>query len=351
MKAKIPNMKKGYQALNRRLNSYVLQVYYIYETMNREAAKIAIRTGYDGTMPFRWADYPATKSQILALQTRFCKELKGLIYASTTEEWKNSNLMQDLIADKVMKAYKAQKDGERVKRYYQTNPDALKAFQERKDNGLNLSQKVWKQSQYYRDALEGAISVAIQKGTSAVTLSKQISQYLQNFDLIKKDYKELYGQAVDILDCEYRSARLARSEINMAYRKAEQTRWNQFDFVVGKEIKTSNTHEDSMPKGDVCDRLAGRYPKDFDWVGWHPNCKCYEIPILKSEDDFWDEDEDYVPDNWVDDVPENFKNWIDDNEERILSARERGTLPYFLRDNEDKVDEILTDEQRKKKPA
>jgi hypothetical protein len=343
MKAKIPSMKKGYQALNKRLNGYVMQVFAIYDNMNREAANIVRRTGYDGSQPFRWADYPKTKNQLLDLQTQFCKELRGLIYSTTSTEWENSNLMQDLIADKMMKAYKAQKGGERVKRYYQTNPDALKAFQERKDNGLNLSQKVWKQSQYYRDALEVAISVAIQKGTSAITLSKQISQYLQNFDLIKKDYKERYGHAIDIADCEYRSARLARSEINIAYRKAEQTRWNQFDFVVGKEIKTSNTHEDSMPKGDICDRLAGRYPKDFDWVGWHPQCKCYEIPILKSEDDFWNEDEDYVPEDYVSDVPDNFKEWVMENEGRISEAEEKGTLPYFLRDNEQVYKGVLDD--------
>ena len=81
--------------------------------------------------------------------------------------------------------------------------------------------------------LESALSTAIEKGMSAVTLSKRVSKYLRDFDSLKKDYKKRFGTATDIHDCEYRSARLARSEINMAYRNAEQLRWQQMDFILG----------------------------------------------------------------------------------------------------------------------
>jgi hypothetical protein len=43
----------------------------------------------------------------------------------------------------------------------------------------------------------------------------------------------------------------------------------------------------------------------------------------------------------VKDVPNNFKQWVEDNKERIAAARERGTEPYFLRDNAQQVDGIL----------
>ena len=39
--------------------------------------------------------------------------------------------------------------------------------------------------------------------------------------------------------------------------------------------------------------------------------------------------------NTVHDVPDQFKEWVGNNEERIAKAEERGTLPYFLRDNKD----------------
>jgi hypothetical protein len=199
----------------------------------------------------------------------------------------------------------------------------------------------WNQSADYKEGLEAAISCAIEKGTSAITLSKRLSKYLGDYDKLRKDYKQMYGTATDINDCEYRSARLARTEINMAYRRAEQERWNQFDFVVGKRIKTSSIHKDRMPDGDICDTLAGDYPKDFVWSGWHPNCTCYEIPIMKTEEEFWNEDEDYKSDNEVDDVPDNFKEWVKDNQERIAAADVNGTQPYFVKDNKNVVNDVI----------
>ena len=94
-----------------------------------------------------------------------------------------------------------------------------------------------------------------------------------------------------------------------------------------------------MPHGDICDILAGRYPKSFVWTGWHPNDLCYVTPIMKAEDEFFGDSETSV--NEVTDVPEAFKEWVRNNEDRILAARERGTEAYFLRDNKELVDGIL----------
>ena len=46
-KPNIPNQKKKYQELNSRLNRYVALVEQIYDTLNLEAAKIALNTEYD----------------------------------------------------------------------------------------------------------------------------------------------------------------------------------------------------------------------------------------------------------------------------------------------------------------
>lgn len=287
-KPKIPNQKKKYQELNRRLNKYVALVEQIYDTLNLEAAKAVSLTNYfsDSDKPFKWSDYPQTKKQIDDIQKHFVEDINATIYRGTTEEWKNSNEAQDLIVNKVLKAYNAQVDKEKYKILYQTNSDALKAFQNRKDKGFNISAKLWQQSMIYKEELEAAISCAIQKGTSAVTLSKQISKYLLDFPLLQKDYKDRYGSAEHIQDCEYRSIRLARSEINMSYRAAENERWKQMDFVVGYEIKLSGNHNcKGVPKGryyDICDQLAGKYPKDFEWTGWHPNCYSDDSEVLTS---------------------------------------------------------------------
>lgn len=337
-KPKTPNQKRKYGELNKRLAKYVMLVESIYEDLNLEAAKIVGITDFtiDSDRPFMWSDYPQTRKRIRDLQERFVEDIGAVIYSGTSEEWKNSNEVQDLLANKVLQTYGATIGKEKYEILYQPNNDALKAFQQRKDKGFTISDKLWNQSTLYKQELEEAISCAIQKGTSAITLSKQISKYLLDFPQLQKDYKERFGKASRAMDCEYRSIRLAASEINMAYRQAENLRWQQMDFVVGYEIKLSNNHTcNGKPFQDICDILAGKYPKDFQWTGWHPLCRCYKIPILKTEEEFWEWDgrseATTASVNEVKDVPDAFKKWINEN---IQRAKSWDSAPYFIRDND-----------------
>jgi hypothetical protein len=337
-KPKTPNQKHKYSELNKRLAKYVMLVESIYEDLNLEAAKIFGITDFtiDSDRPFMWSDYPQTRKRIRDLQERFVEDIGAVIYSGTSEEWKNSNEVQDLLANKVLQTYGATIGKKNYEILYQPNNDALKAFQQRKDKGFTISDKLWNQSILYKQELEEAISCAIQKGTSAITLSKQISKYLLDFPQLQKDYKERFGKASRSMDCEYRSIRLAASEINMAYRQAENLRWQQMDFVVGYEIKLSNNHTcNGKPFQDICDILAGKYPKDFQWTGWHPLCRCYKIPILKTEEEFWEWDgrseASTASVNEVKDVPDDFKKWINEN---IQRAKSWDSAPYFIRDND-----------------
>lgn len=337
-KPKTPNQKRKYSELNKRLAKYVMLVESIYEDLNLEAAKIVGITDFtiDSDRPFMWSDYPQTRKRIRDLQERFVEDIGAVIYSGTSEEWKNSNEVQDLLANKVLQTYGATIGKKNYEILYQPNNDALKAFQQRKDKGFTISDKLWNQSTLYKQELEEAISCAIQKGTSAITLSKQISKYLLDFPQLQKDYRERFGKASRSMDCEYRSIRLAASEINMAYRQAENLRWQQMDFVVGYEIKLSNNHTcNGKPFQDICDILAGKYPKDFQWTGWHPLCRCYKIPILKTEEEFWEWDgrseASTASVNEVKDVPDSFKKWINEN---IQRAKSWDSAPYFIRDND-----------------
>lgn len=337
-KPNLPNQKKAYRALNSRLQQYVARVQGIYDMLNSQAANMVVATGYDGSVPFLFRNYPELARLVDGLKNDYVGSMRGLIYTGTSDEWKQSNLLQDLLVKKVLKYYDAQVDGEKHRVYYDPNSDALKAFQNRREHGMNLSAKLWNQSENYVRGLECAISSAIEKGTSAVTLSKRLSQYLNDFPSLKADYAERFGKAVDCADCEYRSIRLARSEINMAYRRAEQTRWKRLDFIIGYDIKTSGSH----PKEDICDMLQGRYPKDFDYEGWHPNCMCYCIPVVMSEDDYWRMREGRTPSvQPVTDLPENFKEYVRNNERRIAETGKRGTQPYWIKNNIDLVDKAL----------
>lgn len=337
---RIPSQREAYGRLMERLDKYAALIEEVYDDLNDEAAKAVSATGYDGSKPFRWKDYPQVTARVEGIESQLVEDIQAVIDRGTSAEWKESDAAQDLIVSKALKSYGAEINGKRYKVFYQTDPDALKAFQTRKDNGMGLSDKLWSQAKAYREELEAAISCAIRKGTSAVTLSKRLSKYLLDLGSIKRDYKELFGKATDIHDCEYRSARLARTEINMAYRTAENVRWRNMDFVVGYEVKTTRN---GRHEADVCDDLAGKYPKDFEWVGWHPNCMCYKVPILKTDEEFWawDAGDGTGSVNEVKGVPENFTRWVRANEDRISAASSRGTTPYFIRDNMETVKGIL----------
>lgn len=366
-KPKIPNQRKAQLEHKKRVEGYAALIQKVYDSIASEAARYASLAGAEENMAFSFADYPLTKEAIKKLQFQLVNEVSSIIMSGTSDEWKESNLVQDLVVKKLLKAYTGTtKAGKEYSRYFETNPDSLKAFQQRKDRGMNLSTRVWDLSAQYKSELEEAITAAIEPGTSAMRLAAQVKQYLKypdkRFRRIKEKLSDgtikwhLSKNAKAFHPGEgkpgvYRSSarnaqRLARTEINMAYRTAEQKRWEQFDFVVGYEVKTTQNghHVD-----DICDTLAGKYPKTFKFMGWHPQCMCYSIPILKTEDEFW-ADNNVKSVNEVTDVPQGFKEWIRDNEERINDAEKRGSLPYFIRDNRDEVEYILHPELRRKSP-
>lgn len=330
---RIPNQKRKYSDHNIRIERYLGLIRSTYDRCNFEAAKIALSTSCDVGEVFSFSNFPQTKARILKVQSLMSNDLYSIIINGISAEWGESDLSQDQFTKSVLNAFGADFKDKKYERYFKNNSEALTEFSKRKDRGLNLSQKVWNMSQDYKNGLEAAISVSLNKGASAIELSKQVSKYLRDFPSLKKEYTERFGQASNLQDCEYRSARLARTEINMAYRTAESVRWNQMDFVVGKEVKRSGR----AYACNTCSSLEGKYPKNFQFVGWHPSCMCYVIPILKTEDEFWDWDgRGIAPSeskNEIREIPRNFKDWISDNADRISKAKCNGTLPYFLRDN------------------
>lgn len=380
-KPKIPNQRKASLEHKKRIERYVALVNQLYERLTKEAAKIAERTGHDDTSPFRWSDYPETKGALQKLQSDYVSEMGAIVMAGTSAEWKESDLVQDLVAKKVLKAYTGTtKTGDEYSRYFETDPDALKAFRQRRENGMKLSDRVWKLSEQYKTELEDAVSAAIEPGQSAMSLAVELKKYLNEPDLMFRRfrYKDENGQwqkkwkrkitdsegKTRFIDCDkgsyrnewtgpgyYKSSaknaqRLARTEINMAYRTAEQKRWEKFDFVVGFEVKTT---QNGKHVTDICDDLAGKYPKTFVFKGWHPMCMCYCIPILKTEDEFWLLDEDEKSVNEVTDVPKGFADWVEKNANRIERAEANGTVPYFIRDNRKVVKDILEKKVAKEK--
>ena len=279
------------------------------------------------------------------------------IRSGITAEWDYANLSADAL---IRSIFGKVADSDHFAQYFARNQQAMDAFFSRTSayGGLNLSQRVWNYTGQLKDEIELALSVAMGQGESASTISRQVRKFLREPDRLFRRVKDekgnlklskraaAYHPGRGVYRSSYKNAmRLTRTETNMAYRTADHLRWQQMDFVVGIEIRTSNHH----PAPDICDDLKGRYPKEFKFVGRHPQCRCFAVPILAPLDDMlkWGRDvldgkaglDDFAPEQ-ITDMPKAFNNWVKDNAERITTAEYQ---PYFIRDNMERVNPILSE--------
>lgn len=356
-------MNKYDREHQKRLEAIQQRIDAIYSEAVKEAAALGVTIDMpkDAEKPFSFDDYPLTEKRVNELLKTLREQLQTAIVNGVRSSWtlanrKNDELCNVVFGDNVKKLTK-----EQYKRYYSTNGKALEAFIARKENGLKLSDRVWDYSKSFKREIEMGLDLGIRSGLDAPAMARELKQYLKHPDMLFRRVRDEHGNlqlskaAADfhpgrgVYRSSYMNARrLAATETNIAYRTADHERWKKMDFVVGIEIHLSNNHNcKGIPKGmfhDICDDLKGRYPKDFKFTGWHPHCRCYATSILKTDDEVAEDTkkmlrgEDVTDEskNTVEDVPDNFKQWVKENEERIDRARKHETLPYFIRDNEDK---------------
>ena len=326
-KPKIPSQKKTYESLNKKVSgSATAGVLKAEKNLATKAAAFVCRLGDDAVNEdkFEFDTHTYAKKEIDNIFSDFFCEMNNFIEQRQKEIVVELNAHIDKLERILDKFYKGVKGNSHVKVKYATTDDVIKAFHDRVDaNGLNISKRLWKLSGSYKTAIKDAISIAFKKGQGPVALAHRLVKYLKEYNKLNADYKKKFGTARKAKDCHYAAFRLAYTEIQMAYREAERRRWLEMDDIVGMRIRT---HENKHKVFDTCDALAGNYPKTFKWLGWHPICHCYAVPILRD-------DTKEVSVQVVTNVPENFKEWVDDNAEQIAKAEVRNTLPYFLADN------------------
>lgn len=256
-------------------------------------------------------------------------------------------------------------------------------------NGLNLAQIIWNYCQQTKSefemAMSNTIADGIKKGSSAEEVGKSIRKYLNDPDMMYRRYHTIKvqknGKKKDVVTWRrrriidgkvrfieeplekvgmgvYRSARknalrVARTEINAAYHKARNERWQNEPFVIGQYIHVSPQHNID----DICNDLEGRYPKDYIWVSWHAQCICTSDPITiqgEEKKEFYkrlmagEDMSNYVSPFAVLTMPEKYNQYIKDNSEAIVKAGMRGKLAWHLQDNTKYWAHLLSPSDRKK---
>jgi hypothetical protein len=332
-----------------RIEQVARKIQQIYLSTIREAVQIGTAVSIsDTSKPFTFDNYPQTKARAEKLLNAHYTAISTILNQATKDEWLAAIEKKDEIA----KQFAIEKLNEEQKALRANrNLEALQAFQTRKDNGIGLSDRIWNLTQAYKQELEMGLDLGIGDGRSASELSRDLRSYLTEPDRLFRRVRDKHGnlqlsknaKAYSPWDGTYRSSyknamRLTRTEINIAYRASDYEKNQQLDFVVGFEVVRSNNPYPCP----VCNALKGKYPKSFKFVGWHPQCRCHVEDILATQDEFLahqtkllngDRNSVLKSANEVKGLPKGFTNWIDDNIERIAVAKERGTLPYFLKDN------------------
>jgi len=332
------------------------QIDSIFDEAVKEAAAIGVSLhDINPDRPFDFADYPITKARIEKLLKKLQNNIETAVVNGVRSAWTLANNKNSALCDRVFGDNKSKLTKEQERKYYSNNDKALEAFIKRKTAGLNLSDRVWSYTDGFKNEIEMGLDLGIRNGLSAAEMARDLKQYLREPDRLFRRVRDEHGQlhlskaakAYNPGAGHYRSSyknamRLARTENNMAYRTADYERWQRNDSVVGIEIRLSNNHTlNGKPFTDICDELAGKYPKTFKFTGWHPQCRCFAIPVMKTQEELKEdyrkiengEETDNESVNKVKDVPEGFKKWVAENKGRIEAADKRDTLPYFLRDN------------------
>lgn len=334
--------------------AYTRTVNALFDRATADIATAAHKEDYHPDKPFSFEDYPKTKARLQTALKGLAKKMQAVIELGSRRQWLFACQKNDAFIASIFDTTKLGKG--QLKKMQDRNLDALQTFQQRKVGGMNLSERVWKYTEQYKEQIEIGLDVGLGEGRSAQQLSRDLRANLQDPDRLFRRVRDKRGnlqlskaaKAFHPGRGVYRSSsknamRLARSEINMAYREADHLRWQQLDFVQGFEVHRSS-HE-PMCKCKLCERLVGRYPKWFKFKGWHPQCLCYATPILE---DFYSEERSnsfidkmkaalngaeakrYVSKGLITDLPDGFKEWVSENKERQANW---SSIPYFIKDN------------------
>ncbi len=305
-----------------------------------------------------WSKNPAIEKQVDQALREFAAQYKDLLLKYQLDAWERSERKNDETLQKYLKGLGVVLGVNfLLKTFNRVNPKVVlvdldtvvklsrnKAardafFKNRLDEVI--SPRVWSLVGQNKSLILNCVSSGILEGKSAAKISLELRKYLKEpnrlFRRVRDPETGKFGPSKAIAKYHpgqgiYRSSfknaiRLARNETNMAYRSADMARWQQNNFILGYEVKLSGSH----PEVDLCDEMQGRYPKTFQFVGWHIQCYCYAVPLLPPEEEFVRHiQNDTLIRGHVKDIPTRANKYVQNKTPKILAMNSK---PSWIRDN------------------
>ena len=331
----MPNHKELLSTLSK-------QEYYlnkIYAAMASDLSKVLKRYKINSNSKL-WFKNAQVKKDIDKILSNYKSVIYNHISNNVKSSWELSNNHNDTFVNNYIKGIAMPNDA----LYFQRNTEALKSFLKRQSGGLSLSDRVWNLSNQTKSQLEYFIAEGLTDGRSAAQLAGDLKRYLKTPEkrfrrirskitgkLITSSPAKNYRPGTGVYRSSYKNAlRLARNEINIAYRTSDHERRKKLPFVTGITVHLSNAH----PKYDICDELIGDYPKNFVFTGWHPNCLCFTTSKLLSKKDFLKQlkNEKLKKEGTVKSIPTIANQFMYMNSSKLKSLKSK---PYFIKDNFD----------------
>jgi len=330
------------------------------DALKIEAVRKAIE---NGSSDFTFDKNKSAKRQLERLLNGLSSQVNALITSGNNNSFKlGEKSVDSTVLDTFGGNKKADDFIKQALRDHKTSAITASKLSNQKRGGLTLSDRVWNLKENSTKEIEIAIQNGILEGKGAAEISRDITKFLNNPDALfrrvknketgelewskaAKNFKPGQGSPGIYRSAHRNAMRLLRTEMARAYRRAEWERFQTSPFIVGYKISLSNNHTvlingKPVPFHDICDELAGEYPKEFLWEGWHPQCRCIMLPILISDKEFErlrrlkieGRENEFKPKNVIKNPPKKFYDWIRNSKERLANAK---SLPFWMQDNID----------------
>lgn len=285
--------------------------------------------------------HPSVRSDAERIIRQLRQDLERFIQVNSNQRWRNGlEIMKQGMEDA---RRKANIPVDEYRRMFQYDPSKFAAFMERRIGGKRISDRVWNVGAHLLREFEFTVDTGINSGIPATELARDLKKYLREPNRLYRRVRDAdgklrlsaaakaYSPGQGVYRSSYQNAfRLARTETNMAFHEATYQKAQELDFIVGITIVVTNDEITC----DICDLLQGDYPKAFKFSGWHPQCRCSQVMILKTDDEFVSSDRSKPSKREVVDLPDGFKSYVKSYPERVAKT-------YFGMDNKKLIKKLV----------
>ena len=320
------------------IDEYASRIRSAYLDAIKSVSKSAVNAKLDSNNEFYFSDNASLSKNADSVIKQLYEDVYTITSLGVKAEWDlateyHNKLTATIYGERLDELPESYKN-----RYLASNEKAREAFVKRKLNGLDLSDRVWRNTKQFKNDLELALEKSISRGQSANSLATEIKKYLNEPDKLFRRVKDEngvlqlsqnaknYKSGKGVYRSSFKNAqRLARNETNFAYEASGLKKREQSDSIVGIKISVSASHKRSDDANGVsCYLLQGKYPKTFDFTyKWHVNCKCISTLVLKTENEIEKDLDSIIAGgeplkssvNTVKSNPDNFSKYIKENEE------------------------------------